>query len=288
MKQIISACILFICLNAGAQTYKPLLKISEGKKFIVSSTTTSTMVQEVMGQSMEIPIEAAITNVLEIKKAASAEYDLTNSISRVVVHMSAMGQDINYDSDKPEDRNSPAGQDLNSMLNNPTDFKVNSFGKLIEGSVKKKSPEKPEQKSGSMLSGMVNMGDDKDPSQAVNIFDTDGPLNIGDSFIVKSASADGKNKKTATYTLKEIKDGTAKFIVSGIDSTVTEMETQGMNVVTNSTSKSTGEMLVNVNTGLLIKKVLNITVTGTVEVAGMNIPISGTTVTTINVTEAAK
>lgn len=287
MKHIFSALFLFVGFGATAQTFKPELKIKAGQKFTVISNTKGSMSQEVMGQSIEIPIDVTVTNILEVKKMAGDSYDLTNTVSRMILSMSAMGQDINYDSDKAEDRNSDAGRDLNTLVNNPTDFKVNSFGKIVEGSVKKQSPEKPEP-GGNPLTGMININDEKEPSQAVNLFDSGAPINIGDSFVVKNNSTDGKIKKSLTYTLVEIKNGIAKFSINAIDSIVNEMEMQGMQMTSNNTTKSTGEMLVNTTTGILIKKSINQVISGNIEAMGMTIPVSGNNTITISVLEMAK
>jgi hypothetical protein len=139
-----------------------------------------------------------------------------------------------------------------------------------------------------MVSGMLNLGDETEPSLAVNLFETDAAMSIGDSFVVKNNSADGKIKKAATYTLAELKDGIAKFNIAGTDSVTNEMEMQGMQIVSSNYSKFTGEMLVNAATGLLVKKTLNLTISGSADVAGMSIPISGSSVININVATASK
>lgn len=287
MKQFFLAFLVFSVAGANAQKFKPVLKLAAGEKFIVTTSTKGSVSQELMGQSLEIPLDAVITNTLDVKSSLNNSYELTSAISRIVYSLNMMGQDMNYDSDKQEDRNAPSGKVATDYLNKPVDFKVNSFGKIIDGSIKKQSPEKPAAET-DMVSGMLNLGDDTDPSQAVNLFETDAAMNIGDSFVVKNNSADGKIKKTATYTLAELKDGIAKFTIAGTDSVTNEMEMQGMQIVSNNYSKSTGEMLVSTATGLLVKKTLNLTVTGSADVAGMSIPISGSSTIIINVTPAVK
>jgi hypothetical protein len=287
MKPFFFAVLFFSAVTVKAQSYKPVLKIAAGEKFTITTSTKGIVSQEAMGQTIEIPLENTLINLLEVKTAADNSYELTSTTSRIAYSMNMMGQDMNYDSDKPEDRNSAAGKAVSGYLNKAIDFRVNSFGKIIEGSIKKQSPEKPAPET-DMISSMLNLGDETDPSQAVNLFDTDAAINIGDSFVIKNNSADGKIKKTATYTLTEIKDGIAKFSISGTDSVTTEMETQGMQIVSNNFSKSTGEMMVNTATGILVKKTLNLIISGSADVAGMSIPISGSNTIVINVTQALK
>ncbi len=288
MKKIVPVLLVLSTLSATAQKFKPELHLTEGKKYIVTNSVKGSMAQEVMGQSMEIPMDATITNLLEVKKAESKSFDLSNTVTHIVFNISMMGNDTHYDSDKKEDQDSEAGKQMGDMLGKPVLFKVNSFGKTIEGSIiKKGSPEKPAA-GGNMFAGMMNINDSNATSQAIDLFLTDETRKIGDSFTDSSTSANGKDKKSTTYTFTAIKDGMAQFLITGNDSATNEMELQGMQTISTTATKTTGEMWVNTATGLLAKKTLNMVISGTVEVMGMSIPISGTNAITITVTEADK
>ena len=63
------------------------------------------------------------------------------------------------------------------------------------------------------------------------------------------------------------------------------MDMQGMQATINTSTAISGEMQVDVNTGLLIKKTVNMAVKGNTEIAGMQIPQSGNTVVTVIVEE---
>jgi Family of unknown function (DUF6263) len=288
MKQVLLAAALFVITGITAQTYKPAVNLTQGKKYVITNVTKGSLSQEVMGQSMEIPMDVAITSSLEVKKAEGKEYQLSSTTDRIVMSMSMMGRDMNYDSDKKEDQQGEMGQAMGNVTGKPTSFVVNEYGKIKEGSiVKSTSPEK-EAPGGNMMLGMMNMDEANETSQAINLFTSDAEIKVGDSFTDSSTSAHGKDKKSTTYTLAEIKDGAAKFTITGTAAVSNEMEMQGMQTVSNTNTKTTGEMWVNVTTGLLSKKTLNMTITGTIEVAGMSIPLSGTNTVTISVTEAVK
>lgn len=288
MKQVLLAVTLFVTTGVIAQTYKPAVNLTQGKKYIITNSTKGSLSQQVMGQTMEIPMDVTITTSLDVKKAEGKEYQLSSTTDRIVMSMNMMGRDINFDSDKKEDRDGEMGQAMGNVTGKPTVFTVNEYGKIKEGSiVKSTSPEK-EAPGGNMMLGMMNMDEASETSQAINLFASDAAIKIGDSFTDSSTSANGKDKKSTTYTLAEIKDGSVKFTVAGTAAASNEMEMQGMQTVSNTTTKTTGEMWVNVATGLLEKKILNMVITGTIEVAGMSIPLSGTNTVTISVTEAGK
>ena len=239
-----------------------------------------------MAQSMEVPMDITTTSVLEVKAKEKNTSQLSSTTKHIVMHMSMMGQDMNYDSDKKEDRDGQLGQMLGNDIGMPVVFSVNNFGKLVEGSIVKKGSPERDAPGGNMMMSMLNVNNGTETSPAVDIFINDTEMKPGDSFTDSSSSADGKNKNSTTYTLAEIKDGLAKFTIAGTAKVNSEMEMQGMQTVTATDTKISGEMYISLATGLLAKKVQNMAVTGTIEVAGMSIPVSGTTTVTITVSEA--
>lgn len=289
MKHLLLNAVLFIAVSATAQSYKPAVQLAAGKKYTVTNSTKGSISQEVMGQTMEIPMDVTLTSSLEVKKAEGSLYQLSSTTDHIVMSMSMMGRDINYDSDKKEDREGEMGQAMGEVTGKPTLFSINNYGKIIEGSIiKSTSPERNAPVGNNMMLGMMNADKANETSPAINLFISDAEIKVGDSFTDSSTSANGKDKKSTTYTLAEIKDGVAKFTVAGTAAATNEMEMQGMQTVSNTTTKTTGEMWVNTTTGLLEKKILNLTITGSIEVAGMSIPMSGTNTVTISVSEGGK
>ena len=137
-----------------------------------------------------------------------------------------------------------------------------------------------------MMSGMMSMGlSAASTCPAFNLFVNNTELKIGDSFVDSSTlnDKDGSTKTSTTYVLKEIKEGKSIFALNGQMAITKKMEAQGMEMTTTTSSKSTGDMIVDVATGLLVSKSIVTETTGNIEVSGMTIPITGKTTTTINV-----
>lgn len=288
MKKLFFAFLLFTAAVAAAQIYKPAVSLSVGKKYTVVTAVKGNVSQEVMGQTMDIPMDITMKSQLEVKKIEGKEYQLSSTVNHIVMRMSMMGQDINYDSDKKEDREGQMGQAMGGMLDKSTLFTINHYGSLKMGSIiKSASPEKDAVGANPMM-GMLNMGENAEVSPVLTPFISDNEIKVGESFTDSSTSADGKDKKTTTYTLAEVKEGLAKFTISGTASATKEMEMQGMQTVSNTNTKTTGEMWVNIATGLLSKSITNAAITGTVEVAGMSIPLTGNNTITTSVTETEK
>jgi Family of unknown function (DUF6263) len=274
---------------ATAQTFKPAVKLEAGKKYNVNTVTKANMTQEAMGQTMEIPIETSAYQVLEIKAAAADGYQSASTTQRLVFSANVMGQDMNYDSDKKEDREGKMGSTMNNMVGKPTTFTVDMDGKVIEKSIVKPELPKAEAGEGDMMSGMLsNMGlAQAGTSPAFNLFPDNKEMKIGDTFVESvSNDKDGKTKTATTYKLTSIKDGIAAFDFTGTGSIEKTMEAQGMAMNIVSATKLSGIMLVDIATGLLSKKTTTTETTGNIEVSGMQIPITGKATTTVEVAPA--
>ncbi len=273
-----------------AQTFKPAVKLEAGKKYYVNTVTKANMTQEAMGQMMEIPIETSAYQLLEIKAAVADGYQSASTTQRLVFSANVMGQEMNYDSDKKEDRDGKMGETMNNMVGKPTTFTVGMNGKVIEKTVvKPDAPKEAEGGEGDMMTGMMsNMGlEQAGASPAFNLFPDTKEMKIGDTFVESvSNNKDGKTKTTTTYKLAAIKDGIAEFEFTGNGSIEKKMESQGMEMNVVSATKLSGLMLVDITTGLLSKKTTTTETTGNIEVSGMQIPITGKATTTVEVAPA--
>lgn len=288
MRKIFLAAAILISVKGVAQSFSPMVKLTAGKKYKVTTISKATMVQEAMGQSMEIPMEITGVSELLVKAPASTGYSLASTNTRLALYVNMMGQEMNYDSDKKEDRDGQMGQSLNGMINQTVTFDVNSFGKVIESSVVKPAAANTEAAdAANPLLKMLGIGTIlSGTSAAVNIFDTDAAIQPGQSVTDTSGSdAAEKTSSSYVYTLTGIKDGIANFAITGKTTMIKEMDMQGMQATINTSSAITGDMQIDTKTGLLIKKTVNMAVKGNTEIAGMQIPQSGTTAVTVTVEE---
>ena len=285
-KFFISSLALTLTLGLAAQSYTPAVKLEAGKQYTVTTITKSNMTQEAMGQTMEIPIDATNKATLTIKAASDKGYESTYITDRVQFAANMMGQDMNYDSDKKDDKDSPMGKTMNKLVGKETSFVVNGAGNIIKETIVKQTQEKSDEEGPDMMTGMMGMGmSEASTCPVFNLFVNNTELKIGDSFVDSSTvnDKDGSTKTSTTYILKEIKDGKSIFTLNGQVAISKKMEMQGMEMTTTTASKSTGDMIVDVATGLLVSKSIVTETTGNVDVQGMSIPITGKTTSIITV-----
>ncbi len=285
-KFFISSLALTLTLGLAAQSYTPAVKLEAGKQYTVTTITKSNMTQEAMGQTMEIPIDATNKATLTIKAASDKGYESTYITDRVQFTANMMGQDMNYDSDKKDDKDGPMGKTMNKLVGKETSFVVNGAGNIIKETIVKQTQEKSDEEGPDMMTGMMGIGmSEASTCPVFNLFVNNTELKIGDSFVDSSTvnDKDGSTKTSTTYILKEIKNGKSIFTLNGQVAISKKMEMQGMEMTTTTASKSTGDMIVDVATGLLVSKSIVTETTGNVDVQGMSIPITGKTTSIITV-----
>ena len=285
-KFFISSLALTLTLGLAAQSYTPAVKLEAGKQYTVTTITKSNMTQEAMGQTMEIPIDATNKATLTIKELSNKGYESTYITDRVQFAANMMGQDMNYDSDKKDDKDGPMGKTMNKLVGKETSFVVNGAGNIIKETIVKQTQEKSDEEGPDMMTGMMGIGmSEASTCPVFNLFVNNTELKIGDSFVDSSTvnDKDGSTKTSTTYILKEIKNGKSIFTLNGQVAISKKMEMQGMEMTTTTASKSTGDMIVDVATGLLVSKSIVTETTGNVDVQGMSIPITGKTTSIITV-----
>ncbi len=277
-------------LGVTAQTFKQGIKLTAGSKYDVVTTIKGNMTQEMMGQSMEIPMESVTNSKLEVKAKSAAGYEAASTNTRITFSASVMGQEMAYDSDKKEDREGKMGATMNKMVGTPTTFTVNEGGHILPETVVKPAKEKEEGQEDMMASMMSNMGAGmSSTSPAFDVFANSSELKVGDSFtepVVSEVKEGASTKGSTTYTLADIKDGFARFTFTGTINSENKTQMQGMDMTVVTAAKSSGDLLVDLASGLLSQKTILVETTGNVEVQGMTIPLTGKTNITINVKAA--
>lgn len=262
------------CQNTG----KLLLK--KGEKFLVEKKFTTSSTQEMMGQAMESKADFSISNTIEVKDIKDDSYNLTNTYTKLTLSMNAMGQDINFDSDKKEDMDGEMGNSVKDLIGNRKNIVVDKNGKITaeEDTARKDS-------GGEMLSTVLKqlMGNGEDSGFGLTESFMIIPAGAAVGFSWKDTSSDKGIKKSTTYTIKEIKGADALIAISGTLDADTKMEMQGMQIANKSNGNLSGEQLVDLKTGLVKERTTNVESSGTLKAMGQEIPTTTkiTVVTTL-------
>lgn len=263
--------LLFFTIAGFAQNSGSIV-LNKGQKFLIENKFTALSTQEMMGQSMESKADVFTSNNIEVKDINDNNYNLTNTFTKVTATMSAMGQDMNFDSDKKEDMDGEMGKSMKDIINKPKNVIVDKQGKII----KDKSDTTKKDSGGGMMSMMMQqfLGNQEESGFGVSEAFMIIPKNAKAGFSWSDSSSKEGIKKSTTYTIKEIKSAEAIVTISGNLVADTKTEMQGMEISSKTTGKITGEEIVDLKTGLIKQRTTTLESSGNMEAMGQEIPMT--------------
>ncbi len=273
---------LFICIvilaqsNSTAQTsLTGKIKLTTGQKIVIESSIS---LEASLSMGMELSSNSTTENSLEVKTITNKNYTISNTLTKVKVNMDMMGQATNYDSEKKEDNNADIAKTFEEKLNKPVDIIIDNItGEAIND---KKKEMKEDTDDGNPMQGMAAMfsenSDDAIVSGAFELIPA-GKI-IGDNW---ADTVIAKEMKTIrTYTLKSVTENEAVIQISAISNGTNKIDMQGMEMEFKSDTKTSGEIITNINTGQVKKRTTQSDITGSIQLMGQDMPVSAKTNTT--------
>lgn len=254
-----------------AQTNQTL-KLNKGEKYQVDNKLETTSSTEVQGQTMETKVNVSSTYNISVKDKTNSNYNLTNTITHMVMNMTMMGQDINFDSDKKEDMDGQMGTALKEYINQPKEVVVDNSGKIIS--------KDNSDSSASSIAKQLNFGATGYGSQMAFVA---LPKNPKAGTAWTDSTNDNGIKRTTNYTIKSIDGNVATVGFDGTVATEATMQQQGMEMSTKTTGKFSGEEKVDVKTGVVQSNTTTGEASGTVTAMGQDFPTSSKVTSTTTV-----
>jgi Family of unknown function (DUF6263) len=248
------------------------IAVTKGQK--LETLSTSKMTMEVMGQNIDN--ETSATSEIEVKAINDKGFVFGNTLKHMLIKGSAMGQDINFDSDKKEDMDGQMGQALQSRIGIEKEITVDRQGKVSDT---KDTAAKP---AGGMGDLMNLTGDfSKGQPYPVLIQLPGKTIKPGDSWTDSTGTVETL-KTVTTYTLKAINSDGAAVSFIGTIARSGIIEQQGMQIQMDITGTIKGDAVYETATGLLKRNDTSAEIKGTMGVMGQNAPIAmKMTVTTL-------
>lgn len=247
------------------------ITLTKGQKFSVENKINAISSQELMGQTMESKAEFNTLSTIEVKEVKDNNYNIINNILHMKANMSAMGQEMGFDSDKKEDMEAGKGPDLKKIINHPKEVIMDKTGKVISAKEDETNKE-PADMSGMMMKQLL--GDPNDGAFGLSIIFHLLPKNASPGFTWTDSSSQAGIKKITTYTLKEVKGSDVLVTFSGTMETDTQSSMQGIEISTKTKGNLKGEETVDIVSGILKTRSSILETNGTVSAQGMEIPMT--------------
>jgi hypothetical protein len=251
------------------------IEVQRGQKFNIETSSKVNSVAEVMGQSMENNSDVKTTSLIDISASGQDGVVLKSTVIKMLVEASAMGQTMNFDSEKKNNEGMLADA-LNKVVNKPRNIILDTKGTIVKQDETEEGP------------GMIGAGATGNETTTELFIPAliGRELKVGDSFtdigIVKKEKYDSRD--SGTYKVTAIENGIASISYTGTQVLTMEMEQMGMEMINTSTNVVKIELQMDINTGLVLAKASVIEATVSIEAGGMTIPATGKTITTVKIT----
>lgn len=278
MKQIIPVLLLVLMFHpATAQKLKLWkVKLEAGQQLKVSSISSNHVSQQLMGQDIQINISTDISDSVYVTGKQKDGFTLSKTTTRMKMDMDAMGQQKNFDSDKKEDREGEIGEKLKDKIGVVAQAVVTEKGEVRVTSVVK-------EEQADAMSSLLPMNSDSASIAGYFLAAPGKEVKAGESW--KDSLITEGNKTETTYTFLKTENGTALISYELKLSTEGTQTTNGMEVKINVKTEGKGSLKVELSTGLVLERKTEMKISGTSEVLGMQIPMTGESTSTVLVTK---
>ncbi len=263
---------MLLMASAAGAGYAQKIAVTKGQK--LETVTTTKMNMEVMGQNMDN--ESVATSNVEVKDVNADGYLFINTVKRMTMKGSAMGQEMNFDSDKKEDMDGQIGQALKDKIGTPQEIQVDKQGKVAG------TKDAGETKAGAGMADMMSMSGDVTKGQPYPILIQLPATAIkpGDTWTDSSGTV-ATLKTITTYTLKSLTADGAQVSFTGTLSKSGTIEQNGMEIQMDMTGTTKGDAVYDSASGLLKNTTTSSDIKGSLGIMGQNAPLTGTVTASI-------
>ena len=278
MKRIyVSLICLVISGLAFAQT-SGKIKLANGQKIIIESTID---MQATLTMGMELTSNSTTLNELEVKNSNAKNSIISNTLTKLKMTSNMMGQATNYDSENKAGNDEQVAKIFDDKLNKPVDVTVDNSTGLAAAEKKKEKKTEVETEDANPMADMMKIFSDNGSDDAVvsGAFEMMAKgKSVGDSW---ADTATDKDMKTIRrYTLKSILGNEAIIQSNIVLNAVNKLDFQGMEFTIKTETKTNGEIVTDISTGLVKKRTSVADITGSIPMMGQDMPISAKVTTT--------
>lgn len=271
MKKLLLVITLFSSGIAGAQTLTKKAVFTKGQQLEKATVLNMSMTMDMMGQSLEVKNDQTQLSLVEVKDATEKEYTLANTVKRVTMASSAMGQQMNYDSDKKEDADSELGKALGGKVGKTSSIKIDKKG-IITASDDTSNNEIATAMQGMMPANVDMKNGGVGGNYELVALLPEKSLKVGDTWVDSTSDKDGK--QIMNFRVVDIKATDAVVAVSGIMDRAGEVQQGGMTINMTMSGKTKGEYTLDPTTGIVKKRKLEVDGSGTMEMMGQSVPFT--------------
>lgn len=240
------------------------LQGSSDEKVLLTSNRSYTMSQNIMGQEITLSSTSVIDFNVTLKRSDQGIASIAATIKHLIVNGEVMNKQVSFDSDKEGDLKDEFGSLLKGVLNRVVEVKISGNNFSYTNTESNQSDEI----IATLLGGKIDVGF---PEEI--IFESRFK-NIGDSIVIVGNPSDTDNNRKIVYSLKSYSGSDATIIFTGIESVKNVKKNQGLATTTFVENKITGQMILDINSGIIKQRRIEIEGNGKTMTLNQSIPFS--------------
>ncbi|HQW84606.1 MAG TPA: DUF6263 family protein [Ferruginibacter sp.] len=273
MKKLFSVIISLMIANMIlAQSTATFVVLTKGQKISVKNDVT---IDADFGMGMLLNSTSVSINALQVKDSSTNSYTISNSLTKLKANMNMMGQNNSYDSDNKSGNNEDMARIFDEKMNKITDVVIDkNTGMAI---AKKQEESKTDEDTANVSENMMKIFSNSSDEGVV-----DGAFEIlpagkktGDTWADTSNSKESKSIRT--YTLQLINGNDAVVKMEMTIKAKNKLDFQGMEFEITTDTKTTGQIIFDINTGLVKNRNSESDITGSFQMMGQDMPITAKT-----------
>jgi len=277
MKSILfslAALLLTNCISAQSSSLPGKVILTAGQKITVENEMA---LEAGFGMGMGITSNSVSTNLLEVKNNTTENYTVSNTLTKMKLDMTTMGQPGSYDSENKGNNNEEMAKIFDDKINKPNDVVVNAkTGHVASEKATVKTDNTDQSNMVADLMGMFgSSSEDGIVSGAFEIIPQG--KKVGDTW--NDTVSEKDMKTTRTYTLKSITGNEAVLQVDIVSSATNKLDFQGMEFEIKTKTKTKGEVTTDIITSLVKKRTTSSDITGSFQMMGQDMPVTATVTT---------
>ncbi len=287
-KTFVLIAVILTALSSYSQKLTGKLKFQQGQAFDIAMDVKSTISQEAMGQAIDFNVDGTAFHNYKVTNATADNNTLHHEAKRIKFSFEGMGQSRTFDSDNAKDMESPLGPPVKETLKQTFDMVVDPAGKVLMVNPEKMEAAQMDERMKFIFAMLNDVMDVVKPPQkgTASFFQVLPEKEVGQGDTWTEAQDTDAGKYSNTYTVNSITDSTIVVDLNGTSSTTSKVEIMaGMEITTTLNNKTTGQIVLDKNSGLIRRKTLTTESNGTTSGMGGETPITRKSTVTVNVKE---
>ena len=283
----IPACLLF-AIAGSAQKVSSQLKFEQGQVLATSLQLKTSIAQQAMGQAIDFTVDASGNHSYKVTNSTDDNSTLHHAVQRIAFSFDGMGQKRNFDSNNEKDLGGPLGKPVKEILEKKYDMVIDPAGNTmlaLPPQIELSAADPRMAIISNMMKDVFNIVHPP-PKGRKSFFKvlTDSATGPDEPWTESYSNESGKFD--AAYKITHINDSTIVIDFASSSTTITKAEMMGNETTTTMNNKSTGKIILDRVTGIIMEKTETTESSGNTETSFGTLPVTSKTTTTITVKKA--